>query len=83
VTTLRAAGVDTIALGCPHASAVAAQVKLAAGEQVVVVDSAALAAERVRRMLMRGGLTTARRRPGRRELVSTDPAAGQAGLATR
>ena len=48
-----------------------------------MVDSAALAAERVRRLLMRGGLTTARRRPGRRELVSTDPAAGQAGLATR
>jgi glutamate racemase len=83
VATLRAAGVDAIALGCPHASAVAAQVKLAAGKQVAVVDSAALAAERVRRLLMRGGLTTARRRPGWRELVSTDPAAGQAGLATR
>jgi len=83
VATLRAAGVDVIALGCPHASAVAAQVKLAAGEQVAVVDSAALAAERVRRLLMRGGRTTARRRPGRRELISTDPAAGQAGLATR
>jgi glutamate racemase len=83
VATLLAAGVDAIALGCPHASAVATQVKLAAGEQVAVVDSAALAAERVRRLLMRGGLTTARRRGGRRELVSTDPAAGQAGLATR
>jgi glutamate racemase len=83
VATLRAAGVDAIALGCPHASAVAAQVKLAAGEQVAVVDSAALAAERVRRLLMRGALTTARRRPGRRELISTDPAAGQAGLAIR
>ena len=83
VAMLRAAGVDAIALGCPHASAVAAQVKLAAGEQVAVVDSAALAAERVRRLLMRGGLTTARRRGGRRELISTDPAAGQAGLATR
>jgi len=83
VATLRAAGVDAIALGCPHASAVAAQVKLAAGERVAVVDSAALAAERARRLLMRGGRTTARRRPGRRELISTDPAAGQAGLATR
>jgi glutamate racemase len=74
VATLRAAGVDAIALGCPHASAVAGQ---AGGA------SAALAAERVRRLLMRGGLTTARRRGGRRELVSTDPTAGQAGLATR
>lgn len=83
VATLRAAGVDAIALGCPHASVIAARVKLAAGEHVAVVDSAALAAERVCRLLMRGGLTTARRRTGRRQLISTDPAAGQAGLVTR
>jgi len=80
VAGLRAGGVDAIALACPHASAVAAQVKAAAGEQVAVVDSAALAAERVRRLLMRGGLTTARRRSGRRVLVSSNPAAGQAAL---
>ena len=79
----RAAGVDVIALGCPHASAVAASVKLAAGEGIAVVDSAALAAERVRRHLMRGRLTTTRRRQGRCELVSTNPAAAQAGLAAR
>jgi glutamate racemase len=77
---LLAAGVDAIALACPHASAVATRVKVAAGESVAVVDSAALAAERVRRLLMRGGLTTSRRRPGRRVLVSSNPAAGQAAL---
>ena len=77
---LAGAGVDAIALGCPHASAVASAVKAAAGERVAVVDSAALAAERARRLLMRGGLTTSRRRPGRRVLVSSNPAAGQAAL---
>jgi len=81
VAALRAAGVDAIALGCPHASSAAAAVKLAAGQGVVVVDSSALAAERVRRHLMRGGLTTTRRRPGRCELISSNPAAAQAGLA--
>jgi glutamate racemase len=80
VERLRAAGVDAIALGCPHASAVAADVKRAAGEALVVVDSAALAAERVRRLVMRAGATTGRRRPGRRELISSDPVAGQAAL---
>jgi glutamate racemase len=80
IARLAAAGVDAIALGCPHASAVAVQVKRAAGESIVVVDSAALAAERVRRLVMRAGATTSRRRPGRRELISSDPAAGQAGL---
>jgi glutamate racemase len=83
VARLLAAGIDAIALGCPHASAVASSVKLAAGEQVAVVDSAALAAERVRRLLMRNGATTTRRRPGRRELLSSDPAAGQAALSRR
>jgi glutamate racemase len=83
VALLRAAGVDAIALGCPHASAAAASVKLAAGEGIAVVDSAALAAERVRRHLIRGRLTTTRRRQGRCELVSTNPAAAQAGLAAR
>lgn len=77
---LAGAGVDAIALGCPHASAVATAVKAAAGDRVAVVDSAALAAERARRLLMRGGLTTSRRRPGRRVLVSSNPAAGQAAL---
>jgi glutamate racemase len=83
VSRLTAAGVDAIALGCPHASAVAAQVKRAAGESVVVVDCAALAAERTRRLLMRGDLTARRRRPGRRVLVSSNPALGQRGLAGR
>jgi glutamate racemase len=76
-------GVDAIALGCPHASAVALQVKAIAGEHVAVVDSAALAAERVRRLLMRNGMTARRRRPGRRVLISSNPAMGQAGLARR
>lgn len=80
VAELLAAGVDAIALGCPHASAVAEDVKRAAGREVAVVDSAALAAERVRRLLMRNGATTTRRRQGRRELISSDPAAAQAGL---
>ncbi len=80
VAQLCASGVDGIALGCPHASAVAVDVKRAAGTQVAVVDSAALAAERVRRLLMRAGATTRRRRTGRRELISSDPAAAQAGL---
>jgi hypothetical protein len=62
---------------------VAAQVKQAAGESVVVVDCAALAAERTRRLLMRGDLTARRRRPGRRVLVSSNPALGQRGLAGR
>ena len=75
-----AAGVDAIALGCPHASAVALTVKRAAGEEIAVVDSAALAAERVRRLLLRGPLTTSRRRSGRVELASSDPAAGQRAL---
>lgn len=83
VTRLLTAGTDAIALGCPHASSVASIVKRAAGEDVAVVDSAALAAERVRRLLMRSGATTSRRRPGRRELISSDPAAAQAGLARR
>jgi glutamate racemase len=83
VATLAAAGIDAIALGCPHASAVATAVKSAAGERVAVVDSAALAAERVRRLLMREAATTGRRRAGRRELISSDPAAGQAALARR
>ena len=82
VDRLTAAGVDAIALGCPHASAVASQVKLAAGESVVVVDSAALAAERTRRILMRAGMTARRRRPGRRVLVSSNPVIGQHGLAS-
>jgi glutamate racemase len=80
VTQLAAAGVDALALGCPHASAVAGDVKRAAGQEVAVVDSAALAAERVRRLVMRAGATTTRRRPGRRELISSDPTAAQAGL---
>ncbi|HET7428227.1 MAG TPA: hypothetical protein VFJ66_02160 [Gaiellales bacterium] len=80
VSGLVAAGIDAIALGCPHASAVAGEVKRAAGRDVAVVDSAALAAERVRRLVMRAGATTTRRRPGRRELISSDPAAAQAGL---
>ncbi len=83
VDRLTAAGVDAIALGCPHASAVASQVKLAAGESVVVVDSAALAAERTRRILMRADMTARRRRPGRRVLVSSNPVIGQHGLASR
>jgi glutamate racemase len=80
VAALTAAGVDAIALGCPHASTLATEIKVAAGSEVAVVDSAALAAERVRRLLMRAGATTTRRRPGRRELISSDPAAAQAGL---
>jgi glutamate racemase len=83
VAPLIAAGVDAIALGCPHASAVAADIKRAAGEQVVVVDSAALAAERTRRLLMRSGLPARRRRPGRRTLISSNPTLGQHGLARR
>jgi glutamate racemase len=83
VARLTAAGIDAIALGCPHASTVAGEVKLAAGEAVVVVDSAALAAERTRRLLMRAGLTARRRRPGRRVLMSSNPAIGQRGLARR
>ncbi|HET6848467.1 MAG TPA: aspartate/glutamate racemase family protein [Gaiellales bacterium] len=83
VAGLVAAGVDAIALGCPHASAVAGEVKLAAGRDVAVVDSAALAAERVRRLVMRARATTTRRRPGRRELISSDPAAAQSGLRAR
>jgi glutamate racemase len=83
VARLTAAGIDAIALGCPHASTVAGEVKLAAGEGVVVVDSAALAAERTRRLLMRAGLTARRRRPGRRVLMSSNPAIGQRGLARR
>jgi len=47
---------------------------------VAVVDSAALAAERVRRLLLRAALTTGRRRQGRLELASSDPAAGQRAL---
>ena len=83
IARLTAGGIDAIALGCPHASAVAGDVKLAAGESVVVVDSAALAAERTRRLLMRAGLTARRRRPGRRVLMSSNPAIGQHGLARR
>jgi glutamate racemase len=83
VARLTTAGIDAIALGCPHASAVAGEVKSAAGESVVVVDSAALAAERTRRLLMRAGLTARRRRPGRRVLMSSNPAIGQHGLARR
>jgi glutamate racemase len=83
IARLTAAGIDAIALGCPHASAVAGEVKLAAGESVVVVDSAALAAERTRRLLMRAGLTARRRRPGRRVLMSSNPTIGQHGLAHR
>lgn len=75
------AGVDAVALGCPHASAVGPAIKAFAGEAVPVVDSSALAAERVRRLLMRGGLTARRRRPGRRVLISSNPALGQSGLA--
>jgi glutamate racemase len=81
VARLTAAGIDAIALGCPHASTVASQVKLAAGESVVVVDCAALAAERARRILMRSAMTARRRRPGRRVLVSSNPVIGQHGLA--
>ena len=74
------AGVDAIALGCPHASVVGVQIKVLAGEGVAVVDSSALAAERIRRVLMRSGMAARRRRPGRRVLVSSNPALGQAGL---
>jgi glutamate racemase len=83
IARLAAAGIDAIALGCPHASTVASEVKLAAGERVVVVDSAALAAERTRRLLMRSGLTARRRRPGRRVLMSSNPSLGQNALASR
>ncbi|MDX6533046.1 MAG: glutamate racemase [Gaiellales bacterium] len=81
LTPVLQAGVDAIALGCPHASAVGIQVKAFVGESVAVVDSSALAAERVRLLLMRSGMAARRRRPGRRILVSSNPALGQAGLA--
>jgi glutamate racemase len=74
------AGVDAVALGCPHASSVGLEIKAFAGEGVAVVDCSALAAERLRRILMRNGMTARRRRPGRRVLVSSNPALGQAGL---
>jgi hypothetical protein len=42
-----------------------------------------LAAERLRRLLMRGGLTTTRRRPGRLELTSSNPSLAQPALRAR
>ncbi len=81
VAGLRAADVGAIALGCAHASAVRALVAAAAGPDLPVLDASDLAAERVRRTLVRSGMLARRRRAGRQILLSSHPARGQRGLA--
>jgi len=82
VEALRQAGVAALVLGCPHASAVGAQVRAAAPD-MAVVDGADVVAARAKQLLLRAGLLARRKRPGRRMLISSDPAAAQAVLAAR
>ncbi len=81
VARLRALELGAIALGCAHASAVSVLVAAAAGPGLPVLDVADLAAERVRRTLVRSGLLARRRRAGRQLLLSSHPVRGQRGLA--
>ena len=82
VEALRRHGVAAVALACPHAGAIAADLRRAAPE-MTVVDGSDVAAARAKRVLLRAGLLARRKRPGRRIVLSSDPAAAQAVLAAR
>jgi glutamate racemase len=82
VEALRSRGVAAIALACPHAGAVAADVRRAAPD-IAVVDGSDVVAARAKQLLLRAGLLTRRKRPGRRMVLSSDPAAAQRVLAAR
>ncbi|HUZ84147.1 MAG TPA: hypothetical protein VMU66_05595 [Gaiellales bacterium] len=77
---LAAASVDSLALACAHASAVAEPVTaLAASHGIAVVDCSRVAALRVRATLLHHRALARRRRPGRLIEVSSDPARAVAG----
>jgi glutamate racemase len=80
-----AAGVDSLALACPHASSVHALVAELAPPGVAVVDGAELVADRVRVALRRADMLARRQRPGRRVALTSHPtrAAGVGGLLAR
>jgi len=63
---------DVLALVCAHAAAAAPHVEAAARGRLVV-DGAAVTAERVRLTLARNGLLARRRRRGRRTVMTTWP----------
>ena len=79
---LRQNGVGAVVLACPHAGAVAAEVRRAAPD-IAVVDGSEIVAARVKQLLLRAGLLARRKRPGRRIVLSSDPAAAQSVLAAR
>lgn len=70
---LATAGVDSVALACPHACAVASALRASLPPGVSVTDAVELAAARVHAMLARTGRMARRRRPGRLLAISSDP----------
>lgn len=70
---LVAAGVDSVALACPHACAVAPALRSSLPAGVAVTDAVELAAARVQALLARTGRIARRRRPGRLLAISSDP----------
>jgi glutamate racemase len=80
VGRVRDAGADVLVLGCPYAVAARPAVEPLLGD-LVLVDAADVAVERVRTHLVRhAGLVRARRRAGRIRTVTTHPARAQGGL---
>lgn len=82
VEALRRRGVAAVALACPHAGAIAADLRSAAPD-IAVVDGSDVVAARTKQVLLRAGLLARRKRPGRRMVLSSDPAAAQSVLAAR
>jgi len=79
---LRGRGVAALVLACPHAGAIAADLRRAAPD-MAVVDGSDVVAARAKQVLLRAGLLARRKRPGRRIVLSSDPAAAQSVLAAR
>ncbi len=79
---LVAARVDAVALGDPATARLRPLVEAAlAGSGIAVADCATATAGQLWLLLRQRGLVAHRRRPGRRQLVSSDPVRGAAGLA--
>jgi glutamate racemase len=82
IEALRRNGVAAVMLACPHAGAIAADIRRAAPD-MAVVDGSDVVAARAKQLLLRAGLLARRKRPGRRVVLSSDPAAAQRVLAAR
>jgi glutamate racemase len=83
VGALRQKGVGAVLLACPHAAAIAPEVRAVAAPDIAVVDVSEVVAARAKQLLLRAGLLARRKRPGRRMVLSSDPAAAQSVLAAR